>query len=104
MKSLVMALVALPFMASAAAAAQPLSNEQMDRVTAGFTAVSIADAEGLVGESGIVLTTTGSLSQVSLAGVAVMGETASALFKSVSGAASSTVTSTYSPAPVPGLH
>ena len=103
MKSLVIALAALPFMAGAASAATPLSNDQMDGVTAGFSAISVADAEGLVGESGIVLTNTASLSQVNIAGFATMGETASVLFKSLSAAQSSTVTSTYTPAPIPGL-
>ena len=103
MKSLVMALVALPFMAGVASAATPLSNDQMDSVTAGFTALSSADAEGLVGESGIVLTTTAGLSQVNIAGFRVLDETASVLVKSIAVAQSSTVTSTFSPAPIPGL-
>lgn len=103
MKSLVMALMALPFMAGAAAAAQPLNDAQMDGVTAGFTAISVADAEGLVGESGVVLTTTGSLSQVNPAAIAASGETFSILYKSLSAAQSSTVTSRTTVAPIPGL-
>jgi hypothetical protein len=98
-----MALVALPFMAGAASAATPLSDVQMDSVNAGFTALTSADAEGLVGESGIVVTTTAGLSQVNIAGVAFMGETASVLFKSIAAAQSSTVTATFKPAPIPGL-
>jgi hypothetical protein len=103
MKKLVIALAALPFMAGAAAAGQPLNDNQMDKVTAGFTALSIADAEGLVGESGIVLTTTASLSQVSPIARATMGETTSTLYKSVAAATSSTVTSTYNPIPISSL-
>jgi hypothetical protein len=105
MKSLVMALMALPFMAGAgaAAAAQPLNDAQMDGVTAGFTALSTADAEGLVGESGVVLTTTGSVSQVNPAAIAFEGETLSILYKSVSAAQSSTVTSFITPSPIPSL-
>jgi len=103
MKTLFMALAALPLLAGAAAAGQPqpLSDKQMDKVTAGFTALSIADAEGLVGESGIVLTTTASLSQVLPIARASMGEITSTLYKSVAAAQSSTVTSTYSPLGLP---
>jgi len=105
MKTLFMALAALPLLAGAAAAGQPqaLNDKQMDKVTAGFTALSIADAEGLVGESGIVLTTTASLSQVVPIARATMGETSSTLYKSVAAAQSSTVTSTYSPLPIPTM-
>ena len=103
MKKLLMALAMLPLMAGVAAAGQPLSDQQMDRVTAGFSALSIADAEGLVGESGIVLTTTASLSQVRPTATATLGETSSTLFKSLSAAQSSTVTSTFSPNTIPGL-
>jgi hypothetical protein len=103
MKKVLMGLAVLPFLAGVAAAGQPLTDQQMDRVTAGFTATSIADAEGLVGESGIVLTTTASLSEVQPFATAHLGETSSTLFKSLAAAQSSTVTSTYSPAPIPGL-
>lgn len=105
MKKLLIALAAVPFMASAAIAGQPqnLSDRQMDKVTAGFTAISIADAEGMVGESGIVLTTTASLSQVMPIARATMGEATSTLFKSISAAQSSTVTSTYNPSQIPGV-
>jgi hypothetical protein len=103
MKKVLMGLAALPFLAGVAAAGQPLTDRQMDRVTAGFTATSIADAEGLVGESGIVLTTTASLSQVLPFATAKMGETSSTLFKSLAAAQSSTVTSTFTPAAIPGL-
>jgi len=103
MKNVLMALAALPFMAGAAFAGQALNDRQMDQVTAGFTALSIADAEGLVGESGAVLVTTASLSQVLPFATATLGETRSTLFKSVAAAQSSTVTTTYNPLPIPGL-
>jgi fructose-specific phosphotransferase system IIC component len=102
MKNVLMALAALPLMAGVATAGQ-LSDRQMDQVTAGFTALSIADAQGLVGESGIVLVTTATVSQVLPIATAVVGETRSSLFKSLSAAQSSTVTSTYNPVPIPGL-
>jgi hypothetical protein len=76
-RRLVPALAALPLMTGAASAA---------------TAISSADAEGLVGEGGAVETTTASLSQVNVAGVATAGESASTLFKSLAVAQSSTVT------------
>jgi len=40
-------LAALPFLAGVASAAQPLSEAQMDRVTAGFDVTSLADAQAL---------------------------------------------------------
>jgi hypothetical protein len=101
MKKVLMGLAALPFLAGAAAAGQPLTNQQMDRVTAGFTSVAIADAEGLVGESGIVLTTTATLSEVAPFAHATLGETSSNLIKSISAAQSSTVTSTFTPMAIP---
>ena len=102
MKNVLIALAALPLLAGVATAGQ-LTDRQMDQVTAGFTALSIADAEGLVGESGIVLTTTASLSQVEPIATATLGETKSSLFKSLAAAQSSTVTSTYNPVAIPGL-
>lgn len=101
MKKVLMGMAALPFLAGAAVAGQPLTNQQMDRVTAGFTSVAVADAEGLVGESGIVLTTTATLSEVAPFASATLGEASSTLFKSISAAQSSTVTSTFTPAGIP---
>lgn len=103
MKKLFLALAALPFMAGAAAAGQPLSDQQMDKVTAGFTALSIADAEGLVGSLGTVLTTTASLSQVLPFATASRGEISSTIFKSLAAAQSSTVTSTTAPIAIPSV-
>lgn len=103
MKSLVVALMALPLMAGAgaASAAQPLNDTQMDGVNAGFTSISIADAEGLVGESGVVLTSTATLSQVSPVALATYGETTTFLFKSVAASQSSTVTARFVPQSIP---
>jgi hypothetical protein len=103
MKKVLMGLTALPFLAGVAAAGQQLTDQQLDRVTAGFTATSIADAEGIVGESGILLTTAATLSQVSPLATATLGETSSTLFKSLAAAQSSSVTSSIKVAPVPGL-
>jgi hypothetical protein len=103
MKKVLMGLAALPFLAGAAAAGQQLTDQQLDRVTAGFTATSIADAEGIVGESGILLTTAATLSQVSPLATATLGETSSTLFKSLAAAQSSSVTMSNPVIPVPGL-
>jgi hypothetical protein len=103
MKKVLMGLAALPLLAGVATAGQPLTDQQMDRVTAGFTAVATADAQGLVGESGIVLTTTATLAQVLGFATATLGETSSTLYKSVAAAQSSTVTSSFSPSSIPGV-
>jgi len=103
MKKVLMGLAALPFLANVAVAGQPLTDQQLDRVTAGFTATSIADAQGVVGALGIVLTTTATLSEVAPFATARQGEASSTLFKSLAAAQSSSVTSTFTPAPIPGL-
>jgi hypothetical protein len=100
MKKLLMGVAALPFCMGVAVAGQPLTNQQMDRVTAGFTAVSIADAEGLVGTGAPLLTTTGSLSLVTPYATARAGEVTVNAIKSLSTAQSSTVTSAISPIPL----
>jgi hypothetical protein len=87
-----MAMVALPFMAGIASAATPLSNDQMDTVTAGYTATSVADAEGLTGKGSIVETATATLAQVTPFAFAVTGETVAVVFKSISAAQSATAT------------
>ena len=81
MNKLLMGWVALSFLGGTAVAGQPLTNQQMDRVTAGFTAVSQADAEGLAGKSGIVLTTTATLAEVVPFATATLGEASSTLFE-----------------------
>ncbi len=93
MRKLLMGLAALPFCVGVASAAQPLTNQQMDQVTAGFTAISIADAEGLVGRGGIILSTTASLSQVTPYATATVGEASVTAMKSVAAAQSSSVSS-----------
>lgn len=103
MKKLLIGLAVLPFLAGVAAAGQPLSDQQMDGVTAGFDAIAHAEAEGLVGESGIVFTSTATLAQVVHIATANMGETSSRLWKSISGAQSSTLTSSYTPSAIPGF-
>jgi hypothetical protein len=104
MKKLPIALAALPLMAGVAAAGQPqpLNDKQMDKVTAGFSAWGFADAQGLVGESGILTTYTASLSKVTPVARATFFETSSTLYLSISAAQSSSISTTYNPAPVPG--
>jgi hypothetical protein len=113
MKKLLIALTALPFMAGVAAAGQPqpLKDQQMDKVTAGFSSVSIADAEALVGSLGIGLTTTAAVSQVNpiatANGPSIPGtstsEFSSTLFKAIAASQSSSVTATFRPLPIPGV-
>ena len=100
MKKLLMGVAALPFCMGVAVAGQPLTNQQMDRVTAGFSAVSIADAEGLVGTGAPLLTTTGSLSLVTPYATAPAGEVTVNAIKSLSAAQSSTLTSAISSIPL----
>ncbi|MBV8456454.1 MAG: hypothetical protein JO122_07540 [Acetobacteraceae bacterium] len=64
MKRLLMGLAVLPFIAGVAGAAQPLTNQQMDRVTAGFSANSEADAFGIAIPGSVVLTATDSVAAV----------------------------------------
>jgi len=103
MKKVLMGLAALPFLVGVAGAGQPLTDQQLDRVTAGFTSTSIADAQGLVGESGIIYTTAATLSEVAPFARATLGETSSTLYKSLAAAQSASITSTYNPAPIPLL-
>jgi hypothetical protein len=113
MKQVLMGLAALPFIAGVATAGQTLTDQQLDRVTAGFTASSIADAQGVVGESGLLFTSGSTLAEVApfatrsvIVGTPagpVAGEISSTLFKSVAAAQSASLTSTVTPAPIPGL-
>jgi len=103
MKKVLVGLAALPLLAGVAAAGQPLTDQQLDRVTAGFTSTSIADAQGLVGESGIIFTAAATLSEVAPFATARLGETSSTLFKSLAAAQSASVASTFSPNPIPFL-
>jgi hypothetical protein len=104
MKKLLMALAALPVMANAAAAAgQPLNDRQMDKVTAGFSAVAIADAQGLVGALETVLTTTATLTLVTPYATASWGGTALTIYDGSAAQQPSALTSTILPLAIPGL-
>jgi hypothetical protein len=101
MNKLLLGLAALPFLAVAASAAQPLTDQQMDRVTAGFDAFSTAEAQAL---GKIVATNSSTVALVSNVTVrvpvgtggatalvpvsATFGETTLFLIKSVSAATS----------------
>jgi len=104
MKKLILALAMIPLTAGVAVAGQPLTDKQMDKVTAGFSALSYADAQGLEGESGIVTTYTATLSKVApyarLTNPAF--EQGSTLYIAVSAAQSTTLVTTYTPSPIPG--
>jgi CBS domain containing-hemolysin-like protein len=113
MNKLLLGLAALPFMAGAASATQPLSDAQMDTVTAGFAAASTADAQALgkivssltatLSQVAVVTTTTGSgTSAVTTPVTATFGETTLTLIKALSAAQSaSTATNTLPTTPLP---
>lgn len=98
MKSL-LAVLAWPLLAGTAFAAEPLTDAQLDRVAGGFSALSIDDAEGLVGESGIVYNSAASVSEVLPLSSAALGEKHSTIYKSVSAGQASTLTFTYTQNP-----
>jgi hypothetical protein len=89
MKKLLMGLAALPFITGVAWAGQPLTADQMDRVTAGYMSIANAAAEGTAGESGEVITTTATLSEVLPIASHSTGEFSSTLYKAISAAQSS---------------
>lgn len=105
MNKVLLGLAALPLLSSVALAAQPLTDAQMDGVTAGFNALSTADAQAL---GKIVATQAATVSLVAVvttpAGApvtATFGETTLTLIKSVTAAASvSTATNALPTAPI----
>jgi hypothetical protein len=116
MNRLLAGIAALPFMLSVASAGQPLTAQQMDRVTAGFSAISIAGATGLAGESGVVFTATSTGAEVQQMSPAthatilvncncgsdtpISSEGTSVLMGSLSTASSATVTGSITVTPV----
>src|SRR5437764_12095662 len=106
MNKFVLGLAAVPLLAGAASAGQPLTDKQMDSVTAGFSAFSTADAQAL---GKIVATLSATVSTVDVVttstGVpvtATFGETTLTLIKSLSGAQSaSSASNTLPTLPLP---
>jgi len=94
MRKVLLALGLAPLMAGTAMAAQPLTDNQMDGVTAGFAAFSTADAQAL---GKIVASVTSTVAQVAVvtnssgdpvsAGISG-GSVTLTLYKSISGAQS----------------
>lgn len=107
MKKILLALAILPVTVGVASAAEPLSNQQMDGITAGFSAISLADAQAL---GKIVASASATLAQVAVvttpAGApvtATFGETTLSLIKSLAAAQSaSTATNTLPTIPIVG--
>ena len=107
MNKLLLGLAAVPLLAGTAMAAQPLTDTQMDGVTAGFDSLSSAEAQAL----GKIVTTESST--VSLVAVvttssgapvqASFGETTLTLIKSVAAAQSSSFASNALPTASIGL-
>jgi len=94
MRKFLLALGVAPLMAGTAMAAQPLTDNQMDGVTAGFAAFSTADAQAL---GKIVASVTATVAQVSvvtnssgdpITGGISGGSVTLTLYKSISGAQS----------------
>lgn len=111
MKKFLLGLAAVPLLAGTALAAQPLSDRQMDAVTAGFSAFSTADAQALgkivatlsatVASVNVVTTTDLSGNPVPI--TATFGETTLTLIKSISGAQSASSASNTLPTVSLGL-
>jgi hypothetical protein len=107
MNKLVLGLAAVPLLASVASAGQPLTDKQMDTVTAGFSAFSTADAQAL---GKIVATLSATVSTVDVVTTstgapvtATFGETTLTLIKSVSAAQSASSASNTLPTVSLGL-
>lgn len=96
MRKVLMGLAALPFLTVVAAAGQPLTDQQLDGITAGFDSSAQADAQGVVGQSQILFTSAATLAQVEPFATAFLGETSSTLFKSLAASQSSSAT-TFTP-------
>jgi hypothetical protein len=107
MNKFVLGLAAVPLLAGAASAAQPLSDKQMDAVTAGFSAFSTADAQALgkivATLSATVATVDVVVNSVGAPVTATFGETTLTLIKSVSGAQSASSASNTLPTVSLGL-
>jgi hypothetical protein len=114
MNKVLLGLAALPFLAGAANAGQPLNDSQMDTVTAGFASISTADAQALgkivasatatLSQVAVVTTTTGSGSSAMTVPVtATFGETTVTLIKSLSAAQSASAATNTLPTTAIGL-
>lgn len=109
MNKVLMGLAAIPLLSGVASAAQPLTDGQMDAVTAGFNALSTAEAQALgkivatqaaTASLVAVVTTRGENGNV-VPVTATFGETTLTLIKAVSAAASvSTATNALPTAPI----
>jgi hypothetical protein len=107
MNKFLLGLAAVPLLAGTASAAQPLSDHQMDAVTAGFSAFSTADAQAL---GKIVATLSATVAAVDVVTTstgapvtATFGETTLTLIKSISGAQSASSASNTLPTVSLGL-
>jgi hypothetical protein len=107
MNKLLAGVAALPFLATAAYAAQPLSDNQMDRVTAGFSAFATAGSEA---QGAVIEGHTATLAEVANFATVLcctvssvpLDETTLTIIKSISAATStSSATNLPSNAPIP---
>ena len=101
MKKLLFGLAALPFLAGIASAGQPLTNAQMDVVTAGFSATSLADAASL---GPITTAAAATLDNVAQILNTTFGETSlNAVLSQAQSASASTATPLPTPTVLPAL-
>ncbi|HUK07921.1 MAG TPA: hypothetical protein VLX09_08650 [Stellaceae bacterium] len=107
MRKVLLALGVAPLMAGTAMAGQPLTDNQMDGVTAGFAAFSTSDAQAL---GKIVASVTATVAQVAVVTTssghpvtATYGETTLTLFKSIAGAQAASSASNTLPTTSLGL-
>ena len=91
MKKYLYGVAALPLLSAIAFAGQPLSDQQMDNVTAGFASIATAAAAS---QGGVILATTATLSEVAGYANVVYQERTIHIIKSV--AASSSASSAFS--------
>jgi long-subunit fatty acid transport protein len=102
MKRLLISLAVLPFAAGVAVAAQPLTNLQMDGITAGFSTIDIADAEAFVNKGTAALTSAATLDEVTVFATTTGGEVTVTAYKTIGGSQSSSVTSSIPTVSLPG--
>jgi hypothetical protein len=104
MKRLLMGLAVLPFATGVAVAAQPLTTQQMDRVTAGFSTIDIADAEAFVNAGQVALTSAATLDEVTVFASTSGGEVTVTAYKTIGGSQSSSLTSSVGTVALPGVN
>lgn len=86
MNRLLAGVAVLPFLSTVAFAGQPLSDRQMDAVTAGFGSIATAAAQA---EGAVITATTATLAEVAVLGSVTVAERTINIIKSVAASSSS---------------